>query len=221
MKKQLLLAAGFATIMLFSCKKEEEPIPARFLPLAEGNQWTTIEEYSWSVPLIGSDTNSSSTTNAVKPWEKREDGKLVWPVEVSTDTSGSGTGLIISRNYYYVTDDSVYLYTTKDADKPSMVEPQDLAVGVEWDGNLALPIEIPNVPTEYPAHFKVIDQGEAKVPAGTFNCLIIQINLPDADVDSAATQWRAEGVGVVKLSVDFQYIAKIQGISEMQSKTGF
>ncbi|TKJ39000.1 hypothetical protein CEE36_10505 [candidate division TA06 bacterium B3_TA06] len=223
MKKQLLLAAGFAVIMLFSCKKEEEPPTAKFWPLAEGNQWTTTESYSWDVTLLGSDSSSSQTTNTVKASEEREDGKMVWPVETSTDTSQDGSSTIISRNYYYVTEDSIYIYSMdKNAEEPTAVEPNNLEVGTEWDGNLALPIEIPNISTDFPAHFKVIDQGQAKVPAGTFDCLIIQIDLKDAGVDSAATQWRAENVGIVKLTTDFQtqyagFTVKIYGTSELES----
>jgi hypothetical protein len=218
MKKQLLLAAGFAAIMLFSCKKEEEPPTARFWPLAEGNQWTTAEDYSWDVGGGTYTGSSQSTTNyKVEDTIRRKDDVLLWPVIV--DTSGT----IISRTYYQVTEDSVYLYESKEVDaETTAIEPNNLAVGDEWDGNVALPIEIPNISTDFPAHFKVIDQGQAKVPAGTFDCLIIQIDLKDAGVDSAATQWRAENVGIVKLTTDFQtqysgFTVKIYGTSELES----
>ena len=215
MKKQLLLAAGFAAIMLFSCKKEEEPIPARFWPLAEGNQWTTTESYLWDVEGTSWTGSSQSTTNyKVEDTIRREDDVLLWPVIV--DTSGT----IISRTYYQVTEDSVYLYESKEVDaETTAVEPNNLAVGDEWDGNLALPITIPDLQgfsTNFPGHFKVVGtQTVSDVPAGTFNCLVIRIDLKDnagTTIDSAATQWRAEGVGIVKLSTDFETVYEVLGI---------
>ena len=207
MKKQLLLAAGFAVIMLFSCKKEEEPPTARFWPLAEGNRWTTAEDYSWDVGGGTYTGSSQSTTNyKVEDTIRRKDDVLLWPVIV--DTSGT----TISRTYYQVTEDSVYLYESKEVDaETTAVEPNNLAVGDEWDGNVALPItitEIAGFSTNFPGHFKVVGtQTVSDVLAGPFNCLVIRIDLKDnagTTIDSAATQWRAEGVGIVKFSADFQ-----------------
>ncbi len=229
MKKQLLLAAGFAVIMLFSCKKEEEPIPARFWPLAEGNQWTTAESYSWKAASFA-DSSKSITTNTVELREEREDGKLVWPVATTTH----GDSVIYSRNYYYVTEDSIYIYSMdKDAEEPTAVEPNNLEVGTEWDGKLAIPVEIPNFSTTFPAHFKVTGMETVTVPAGSFNCLVVRLDIDNngTTLDSAAVQWRADGIGIVKFTTDFktQYSmpplpsvqVEVHGISEMQSKTGF
>lgn len=224
MKKQFLLAAGFAAMMLFSCKKEEEPIPARFWPLAEGNQWTTVEEYYWEVTYVGSDTSTSQTTNTVEALEERDDGKKVWPVATTTTEEDS---TVYSRTFYHVTEDSVYIYSMdKNASKPTAVEPNNLTVGTEWDGNLVIPVEVPNFSTDFSARYKVIGQEQVKVPAGTFDCLVIQIDITDPEVDSAATQWRAESMGIVKMTADIQtefsgLNVAIKGTSVMESKSGF
>jgi len=220
MKKQFLLAAGFAVIMLLSCKKEEEPVTARFWPLAEGNQWTTAEEYYWEVTYVGSDTSTSQTTNTVEALEERDDGKLVCPVATTTTEEDS---IIYSRTYYHVTEDSIYIYSMdKNAEEPTAVEPNNLEVGTEWDGNLVIPVEVPNFSTDFSARYKVIGQEQVKVPAGTFDCLVIQIDIADPEVDSAATQWRAEGVGIVKMSTKFTtkvsvFDVDIEGTSELES----
>lgn len=223
MKKQFLLAAGFVAMMLFSCKKEEEPIPARFWPLAEGNQWTTAESYSWKAASFA-DSSKSTTTNTVEIWEEREDGKKVWPVATTTTEEDS---TVYSRTFYHVTEDSVYIYSMdKNASKPTAVEPNNLTVGTEWDGNLVIPVEVPNFSTDFSARYKVIGQEQVKVPAGTFDCLVIQIDITDPEVDSAATQWRAESMGIVKMTADIQtefsgLNVAIKGTSVMESKSGF
>lgn len=222
-----------ALIAVFSGCSKDESIRARFWPLAGGNQWTTTEEYSWNVAEGTYAGSSSSTTDyTAEDSTERADGKLVWPVEVSTDTSGSQTGLIISRTYYHVTEDSVYLYKQLDDVTPDAVEPNNLEIGNEWDGNIAFPINIPDLPsfpTNFPAHFTVVGQETVSdVPAGTFDCLVIQIDLDNAGttVDSAVTQWRAENVGIVKMTTDFTTVYKIltqeydvivQGSSELTS----
>lgn len=226
MKKVLFAAISISSLFL-GCGKNE-PLPSHFWPLAEGNQWVTSESYSWEI--IGSSnkgSSESSTAYTVEPFVKSIKGKLLWPVAVSTDTSGSGVGLILSRTYYYTTEDSVYLYADTLESEPKAVEPNDLAVGMEWDGNLALPIQIPSIPnfsTTFPAHFKVVGDTEITVPAGTFNSLVIRIDLNNSGtiIDSAATQWRARDVGIVKMSTDFTttYIiaqVKIKGSSELES----
>lgn len=226
-KKVLLMLGGFF-ILLLACGPVK-PLPARFWPLEEENQWTTAENYTWKVTNYGSDSSSSTTTNSVEPFEERDDGKLVWPV--ATTTQGDST--VYSRNYYYMTEDSVYIYSMdKNLEDPSAVEPQNLAVGVEWNGNLAIPITIPSFSTNFPAHFKVIGIQDVTVPAGTFNCYVVVLDLDNngTSIDSAAMQWRAEGVGIVKFTTDFQtkysigpvsFDVEVHGKSEMQSKQGF
>lgn len=227
-KKDLLVLGGFLVILLLACGPDK-PLPARFWPLEEANQWTTAESYSWKVTSVGSDSSSSTTTNLVEPFEERDDGKFVWPVATTTQ----GDSIVFSRTYYYMTDDSVYMYSMdKNLEEPSAVEPQNLAVGVEWNGNLAIPVRIPNFSTNFPAHFRVIGTESVTVPAGTFNCFVVALDLDNngTSVDSAAVQWRAEGAGIVKFTTDFKtkyYIGplsfdvEVHGISEMTSRQGF
>jgi hypothetical protein len=202
--KKALIAIASAAVFFLACKKEE-PVVAKFWPLVEGNKWTTTESYSYDVEGLYVGSGSSTTRNEVGASQEREDGKLVWPV-TSIIEQGDST-FPTSITYYYVTEDSVYMYSLKDDEEPQAVEPNNLAVGVEWNGNLALPFEIPQLsgfPTEFPAHFKVVGTATDTVPAGIFDCLVIKISLPDYNVDSAATQWRAEGIGMVKMNTDFQ-----------------
>lgn len=224
--KRISFAAISISILFLGCG-DNEPLPSHFWPLAEGNQWVTSESYSWQIVGGTSGSSTSKTTYTVEPFVKSTKGKLLWPVAVSTDTSGSGTGLTLSRTYYYTTEDSVYLYADTLESEPKAVEPNDLAVGMEWDGNLALPIQIPSIPsfsTTFPAHFEVVDDTDITVPAGTFNSLVIRIDLDNSGtiIDSAATQWRARDVGIVKMTTDFTttYVivqVKINGSSELES----
>lgn len=223
MKKALF--AILSLIFIFLACKKEEPVTAKFWPLAEGNKWTTSESYSYNVEGLYVGSDSSTTSNEVGASQEREDGKLVWPVTSMVQTDS----LLTSVSYYHVTEDSIYVYSLKDDEEPQAVEPNNLAVGVEWDGNLALPFKIPELsgfPTEFPAHFKVVGTATDTVPAGIFNCLVIKISLPDYNVDSAATQWRAEGIGMVKMNTDFTttyslppftFDVDIEGTSEMTS----
>ncbi len=227
--KKVLFAVISISILFLGCGKNE-PLPSHFWPLAEGNQWTTSESYSWQIVGGTSGASTSKTTYTVEPFVKSTKGKLLWPVAVSTDTSGSGVGLILSRTYYYTTEDSVYLYADTLESEPKAVEPNDLAVGMEWDGNLAMPIQIPSLPafpTSLPAHFKIVGDTSIVVPAGTFNALVIDINLINGTdtIPSAATQWRARDVGIVKMNTDFTtnvtyivtFTVTVKGTSELES----
>ncbi len=224
MKKALFVIATLALILL-ACKKAEEPIEAKFWPFAQGNTWTSEESYSYEVyrgeSLIYSGSGTSTTNNEVGTFVEREDGKLVWPVTSIVQTDSTLTSI----SYYHVTEDSVYVYSLKDDEEPQSVEPNNLAVGVKWDGNLTLPFKIPEFPTELPANFEVIGTETITVEAGTFNCVVVEIDLPDYSVDSAATQWRTEGIGLVKMTTDFETVytlvvpldVAIEGASEMTS----
>jgi hypothetical protein len=221
MKKAFLLATA-AVILILACSKEEEPVEAKFWPFAQGNTWTTKESYSYDVentPYVGS--GNSTTSYEVGAFTEREDGKLVWPVTSRVETDS----IMTSINYYHITEDSVYVYTLKDDETPKAVEPNSLAVGDKWDGNLVLPFTIPELtgfPTDLAANFEVIGTETITVEAGTFNCVVVEIDLPDYSVDSAATQWRAEDVGMVKMTTDFEtkfsiFDVSVQGASEMTS----
>jgi len=228
MKKALFVIATLALILL-ACKKAEEPIEAKFWPFAQGNTWTSEESYSYEVysgeSLIYSGSGTSTTNNEVGTFVEREDGKLVWPVTSIVQTDSQLTSI----SYYHVTEDSVYVYSLKDDEEPKAVEPNNLAVGIKWDGNLTLPFKIPDLagfPTELPANFEVIGTETITVEAGTFNCVVIEIDLPDYSVDSAATQWRTEGIGLVKMTTDFiadyplgvlTFQVDIEGASDMTS----
>jgi len=229
MKKTVLAAASLACMFLACGKKDDEPVLARFWALAAGNEWKTAEDFSYDVKDLAAGSSTSSTESVVDSLETRDDGKLVWPVQTTTFTEEDTT---VTTNYYHVTEDSVYIYAgDKNAEEPSSVEPNNLAVGVEWYGNLSIPIEIPELSgfaTSFPARFKVVGTATDTVPAGVFNCLVVRIDLDNSGtwIDSAATQWRAEGVGVVKMTADFTALytispytfdVAIEGVSEMTS----
>jgi hypothetical protein len=103
------------------------------------------------------------------------------------------------------------------------VEPNDLAVGDQWTGELALPIKIGTLELKYPARFTVVGQdNDVQVTAGTFDCLVIKIDFTNPQIDSAATEWRAKDVGRVKLDADFattvsSFPVEVEGTSEMES----
>lgn len=223
MKKALFAILSLVFIFL-ACKKEE-PVTAKFWPFAEGNKWTTVEEFSYDVEGVPSGSSTSTTTNEVDSLDELDDGTPVWPVTSITVPEGQDS--IISITYYHVTEDSVYMYSLKTDEEPLSVEPNDLVVGTNWEGTLAIPLTLPGgIPSELPATFEVIDTETVPVDAGTFNCVVIEIDLPDYNVDSAATQWRSEGVGMVKMTTDFQttyslggltFEVDIKGTSEMTS----
>lgn len=228
-KKVLVLIAGVA-ILFLACAKDEEPISAKFWPLAEGNEWKTSEEYSWDIAGFSSGSSSSTTTFRVDSLTTRDDGKLVWPVTHTTYAEGVDSVPIIE--YYYVTEDSVYVYLVKDAEEPSMVEPNNLEVGMEWDGQLSIPIDISGMSlNNLPSHFKVVgtEMVDDVPAAGSFNCRVIRIDIEfgGSTIDSALTEWRAEDVGRVKMDTDFEttisilgqnFTAHITGTSELTEK---
>jgi hypothetical protein len=229
--KKILLSIASVAFLFIACSRKV-PIPAAFWPLEDGNQWTTSENYTWNVVGVSTGSSVSKTTYTVDPFVESAEGKLLWPVLASTDTSGQGVGLILSTTYYYVTEDSVYLYSDTLDKPPKAVEPNNLAVGMTWDGNLALPIQIPDLvgfSTTFPAHFEIVSDTSIAVLNGTFNALVIKIDLQTSSgtIDSAATQWRAKDIGIVKMSTDFTtkysigiatFDVKITGTSELESR---
>lgn len=229
--KKVLFAVTTVAVIFIACSRKA-PLPAAFWPLEDGNQWTTSENYTWNVVGVSSGSSESKTTYTVDPFVESAEGKLLWPVRASTDTSGQGAGLILSTTYYYVTEDSVYLYSDT-LDKPAKaVEPNNLSVGMQWDGNLAIPIQIPDLvgfSTTFPAHFEIIGDTTITVLNGTFNALVIKIDLKPSSgaIDSAAVQWRAKDIGIVKMSTDFTtkysigiatFDVEISGTSELESR---
>lgn len=223
MKKALFAILSLVFIFL-ACKKEE-PVTAKFWPFAEGNKWTTSEDFTYNVQGFPPGSGISTTTNEVDSLDEMDDGKLVWPVTSITVPEGQDS--ILTINYYHVTEDSVYTYSLKTDTEPLAVEPNDLALGVKWEGTLTIPLTLPiEFPTELPASFEVVGSETVTVEAGTFNCVVIEIDLPDYNVDSAATQWRAEGIGMVKMTTNFTttyslppltFDVDIEGTSEMTS----
>ncbi|MBN2380532.1 hypothetical protein JXM67_12095 [candidate division WOR-3 bacterium] len=231
-KKILVIVAGL--VLLFTaCSKEEVPVVAKYWPFAAGNEWKTAEAFTWAIsgPISNSGSSSSTTEYSVDSLESFKDGKQVWPVTHTTYTEGVDP--VVVTEYYHVTEDSIFIYPAKDTAQPSMVEPNNLEVGMDWDGRLGIPMTIPDLPgfsTEFPAHFKVVSTESVTVPAGTYTSLRIQIDLePSAGntIDSAAIQWRVENMGIVKMTVDFTTVyptaignlnVDIKGTSEMTER---
>ncbi len=221
--KKILALSVIATMAIIGCNLNKKPPTAEFWPFAVGNQWTTAEDFSYTVKNVTSGSKQSTTTNTVEAFIKRKDGKQLWPINSKIT---QGDSVINTVSYYYVTEDSVYTFSALDAKDPQSVEPNKLKVGMEWDGALVIPIEIPNFETTLDAKFKVIASQKVTVKAGTFDALLVKVSLPQYDIDSAATQWRVKGKGIVKMDANFtatysfgglKFNVDIKGSSEMQS----
>ncbi|MBD3285647.1 hypothetical protein GF359_04235 [candidate division WOR-3 bacterium] len=226
-KKVLIITAGIA-LLFCSCSEDEESITAKYRPLAAGNEWKTAESYEWDISGFTNGSSTSTTEYSVDSLETRDDGKQVWPVTHTTYAEGVDTLPVIE--YYHVTEDSVSIYLTKDAEEPSMVEPNNLAVNMEWDGQLSIPVNVEGLTlSNLPSHFKVVGTESVTVTAGTFNTFVIRVDIDygGETIDSALTEWRAENVGRVKMDTDFitsitiftqTYDAHITGTSELTEK---
>jgi len=223
-KKVLVIISGLA-LLFTACSKENLPVTANYWPLAEGNQWTTEEDFSWDIQLTGPGASTSTTEHSVAAFKESSAGKLMWPYTYTT--TSPGVDPFTNTEYYYVTADSVYVYDSLGAEEPRMVEPNILSVGMEWDAMLSLPISISGIPlSNLPAHFKVVASEVVAVPAGSFTCfkIVVDIDLQGVYVESALTEWRAANIGRVKMVTDIETslavlgTADIEGTSELTKK---
>jgi TolB-like protein len=204
-----------------------------FLSLNKGNYWTyETTSKSTIISLKNKENESHGTDTHRAGGHELFNGMSVFSYISGGESqlNGAYTGNIQSKisGYFVKKDDGIYMVgvksdvmtnkgqslTTMIYEPPCLFYPYDMEVGKKWDVNSALKIEISGTTSlkstsKQEEKKEVINRETITVPAGTFDCFVIESSssfqgkvsgLVGASYSgtTVATTWFAQGVGTIK-----------------------
>lgn len=201
MKKILIIGLGIA---ILGCPKKEEK--HNYYPVEVGNKWHYEFVFSTSfadsiladtadgyVEIVGTDKLGSGEEAYIDSMVMKP--KSPNPIFISQETT--------FVSYIRVTEDTIFTYSRKGDAKPANIEPRDLEIGAEWDSGLPgwLAPEAHHLSNDTTATAEIVNRENVKVKANSFlDCLVVKYTTNTGKVIS---EWRADGVGIVKMETTF------------------